>query len=202
MKQARGFTLVELMISLAIFALLVTMAYQSVNLLMDSNRRMQQPQAAFQQLQRAMILLERDFYQLSPRKQSNAFGNQIPALVLPENNGLGELLEFTRGGNPDVAWELRKEGQMRSTLQRVRYRLKDKVLQRETWNLVDHVETAEPVSIPVLNGVKQVKFSFQATQGESLKEELPEADKLPIAIQITLEHEQFGIIRRIFLLYR
>ncbi|OQX06678.1 MAG: hypothetical protein BWK73_30245 [Thiothrix lacustris] len=54
MKQARGFTLVELMISLAIFALLLTLSYQSVNLLLDAGRQVAEPQAELQQLHCAL----------------------------------------------------------------------------------------------------------------------------------------------------
>ncbi len=201
MKTQQGFTLVELMISIAIFALLVTMAYQSVNLLMDANQRIQAPQADFQALQRAMVILERDLQQLVNRKQTTGFGEQNAALSGNSESDMNTLLEFTRGGNPDIAWELRKEGQMRSTLQRVRYVLENKTLVRQSWNLVDHVDNDEPVSMPLLTQVKAIKFRFQAAKGEDFKDMPPTGEKLPVAIEISLEHERFGLIRRIFLIY-
>ena len=168
---------------------------------MDANQRIQTPQADFQELQRAMVTLERDFHQLAQRKQTTGFGEQASALTVPMDNDLSMLVEFTRGGNPDIAWELRKEGQMRSTLQRVRYVLDNKTLIRQNWNLVDHVDNNEPVAISLLTQVKSVKLRFQAAKGEDFKDTPPSGDKLPIAIEISLEHERFGLIRRIFLIY-
>lgn len=202
MRRSRGFTLVELMISLAIFALMVTLAYQSVDLLMDANRKVKEPQMAFQQLQRAVMFVERDMHQLVPRKRNNGYGQQEAALYRPKDEGVGVLLAFTRGGNPDVAWELRASGLMRSSLQRVRYVLDDGRLIRESWNLVDYAENTEPVSQVLLEGVKAVQFRFKPARDAEFRDDLPETgSKSPVAIEMTLEHEGFGNIKRIFLSY-
>lgn len=205
MKASRGFTLVELMISLAVFALLVTMAYQSVNLLIEANRRVAAPQTEFQQLQRAMVLLERDLHQLvllRPRNtgfsQDNA--KDKAAIMLPRNSGDGVLLEFTRGGNPDLAWQLRSEAFMRSTLQRVRYVYRDKQLLRETWNLIDRVESARPVSNVLFDGIEKAPvFRFMAKRGDRFRTNLPQQPDQLAAIEVVLNHERFGELRRIFI---
>ena len=200
MKHESGFTLVELMISLAIFALLVTLAYGSVNLLLDANRRVQEPQADFQQLQWAMVLLERDIHQVVLRKRNTGYNEQEPALLVSEDRGLGALLTFTRGGNPDMAWQLRNDaGQMRSTLQRVSYELEDKTLVRHSWDLVDYVDNTEPVTKKLLTQVEAVNLRFLATKGGEFQTTWSETEKLPVAIEVTIKHERFGELRRIFL---
>jgi general secretion pathway protein J len=202
MRRSSGFTLVELMISLAIFALMVTLAYQSVDVLMDANRRVKEPQEAFQQLQRALMFVERDMHQLVPRKRNNGYGQQEAAILRPKDDTAGVLLEFIRGGNPDVAWELRASGLMRSSLQRVRYVLEGNQLIRQSWNLVDYAENTEPVSLVLLDGVKSVQFRFKLARDADFTEDLPEGGaQLPVAIEMTLEHEVFGKITRIFLSY-
>ncbi len=200
MKRESGFTLVELMISLAIFALLVTLAYGSVNLLMDANRRVQEPQADFQQLQWAMALVERDLHQMVLRKRNTGYSEQEAALVVPEDTGLGVLLTFTRGGNPDMAWQLRDgSGQMRSTLQRVNYALENKTLVRHSWDLVDYVDNTEPVTTTLLTQIEAIKLRFLATKGGEFQTTWSETEKLPVAIEIIIKHERFGELRRIFL---
>lgn len=202
MKRLRGFTLVELMISLAIFALMVTMAYQSVNLLLDAGRQVEGPQAEFQQLQRAMVFMERDMHQLALLRPMNTGSGRAEdnSIVQPEDEGV--LLEFTRGGNPDVAWQLRASGQMRSTLQRVRYVMEDGKLLRQTWSLVDHVESEPPVSLVLLDGVEgEPRFRFKSGRGGEFADKLPKAKEKLVAVEFSLQHKRFGNIRRIFIAY-
>lgn len=200
MRLVRGFTLVELMISLAIFALLVTMAYGSVNLLLDANRRIQEPQADFQQLQWAMLLLERDVHQMVLRKRNAGYNDQEAALLVPEDS-MGALMTFTRGGNPDMGWQLRDggSGQMRSTLQRVSYALEDKKLVRRSWNLIDYADNAEAVSVDLFMQISAVKLRFLATKGGEFQDTWTETEKLPLAIEVSIKHERFGELKRIFL---
>lgn len=199
MKYSRGFTLLELMISLAIFAVLVTLSYSSVSLLMDANRRTEGRQADLQQLQRAMLFIERDLHQLVNRPANDGYGKMLPAFYQPDSNGV--LLEMTRGGNPDMAWQLRASGQMRSTLQRVRYVLDAGGLVRESWNIVDHADSQQPVSMVLLGGVKSVKLRFRGAKQEWQDSWDEKAKGLPKAVEVTLEHNDFGEIRRVFLIY-
>lgn len=199
MRCSRGFTLLELMIALAVFAVMVTLSYSSVTLLLDANRRTESRQAGLQQLQRAMLFLERDVHQVLDRRANEGYGKVSPALYMPDDNGV--LLELTRGGNPDMAWELRASGQMRSALQRVRYVLDGENLIRQSWNLVDHADSQQPVSMVLLDGVKSVKFRFWNERQEWQDGWDEEAKVLPKALEITLEHDDFGEVIRVFLLY-
>lgn len=202
-KQAAGFTLVELMIALAIFALMVTMAYQSVNLLLEAGRRVEEPQAEFQQLQRAMVFLERDMHQLALLRPMNAGAGQRDSnnsIVRPEETGV--LLEFTRGGNPDVAWQLRASGLMRSGLQRVRYVLEDGKLLRQTWNLVDHADNGQPVSLVLLEGIEgEPRLRFRSERGGDFVDTLPRERQKLVAVEFSLQHQRFGKLQRIFMIY-
>ncbi|MBU0655452.1 MAG: type II secretion system minor pseudopilin GspJ [Gammaproteobacteria bacterium] len=199
MRCSRGFTLLELMIALAVFAVMVTLSYSSVTLLLDANRRTESRQAGLQQLQRAMLFLERDVHQVLDRRANEGYGKVSPALYVPDDNGA--LLELTRGGNPDMAWQLRASGQMRSALQRVRYVLDGENLIRQSWNLVDHADSQQPVSMALLDGVKSVKFRFGNEKQEWQDGWDEEAKVLPKTLEITLEHTDFGGIKRVFLIY-
>lgn len=207
MRRNDGFTLVELMISLAIFSLMITLAYQSVNVLLDAGRQVEQPQAELQQLQRAMAFIERDMRQLALlRPKQEAFQSigvpPKPSNSIVQPDELGVLLEFTRAGNPDVAWQLRAAGQMRSSLQRVRYVVEDGTLLRQTWNLVDRVEQATPVSLILLTGVEgEPRLRFQAGRGGEFTDVLPKDRATLTAVEFSLRHKRFGVLRRIFIAY-
>lgn len=210
MRQAgarnQGFSLVELMIALAIFALLVTLAYQSVNLLLDAGRRVEAPQRELQELQRAMVIMERDFHQLAllrPANSGNPFSaGQAASNSIQQPEAEGVLLEFTRGGNPDVAWQARDSALRRSTLQRVRYVWEDGRLLRQTWNLVDHVETAAPVSHVLLAGLSAApQLRFKQERGGSFVAALPRERQQLVAIELNLQHERLGKLQRIFMVY-
>lgn len=201
MKRHSGFTLVELMIALTILALMMTLAYQSVSMLLEASRQVAGPQAELQQLQRALLLVERDLQQMVPRKRNNGYGEQEPA-ILQSSNGNNGLLEFTRGGNPDLAWQLRASGQMRSNLQRVRYVLEENRLLRQNWDMVDYATPAEPVSQVLLENVKTARFRFKLQKGQKFTDSLKDSGgKLPVAIEFELDHERFGKIRRLFVIY-
>lgn len=202
MKRAHGFTLVELMISLAIFSLMITLAYQSVDTLLEAGREVEGPQAEWQQLQRALVFVERDMHQLALLRPMNTTVEQRESNSIIQPDTLGVLLEFTRGGNPDVAWQLRASGQMRSGLQRVRYVVEDGKLLRQTWNLVDHVEAEEPVSLVLLDGVEgEPRFRFMAARGGEFKDDLPKERATLVAVEFSLKHKRFGSIRRVFTVY-
>ena len=195
LKQQTGFSLVELLIALAILAILIGVTFQSVQLLIESDRNMKEQQAALQNLQRAFMYMERDLRQIMPRPVNNGFAQQ--AAITQADNA---LIEFTKGGNPDLGWELRKTGQMRSSLQRVLYKLDGKALIRSSWSLVDHPSLDKPVSEALMTEVKALKIEFKQAGSDDWNAE-PSSTELPQAIAINLEHEVFGEIRRIFPVY-
>ena len=195
MKQSAGFSLVELLIALAILAILMGVTFQSVQLLIESDRNMKEQLSALQNIQRAFMYIERDLRQIVPRPVNDGFA-QLAAIAQADN----ALIEFTKGGNPDLGWQLRKTGQMRSSLQRVLYKLDGKNLVRSTWGLVDHPSQDKPVSEVLMTQVKAFKIEFKQAGADNWNAD-PSSTELPQAIAISLEHEVFGEIRRVFPVY-
>ncbi len=71
-QHQRGFTLLEIMIALTIFAVISTLAWQILDGAMRTSNATDRNAAKLNQIQRAWSLLERDFFQLQARYSSNA----------------------------------------------------------------------------------------------------------------------------------
>lgn len=199
---SRGFTLMELLVALFVFAILAGFSFRAVTALTASENDVKEQMGALSELQRAVLFWERDIRQIVDRPVQQGFDLSKDTVAIPEESG--SIIEFTRGGNPDYL------EQVRSSLQRVRYELGDDgVFLRKSWNIVDHVDDAAPVEMPLLTNVEAVSVSFldNGAWGEALadpgvdEQGQPRKKALPAAIAIELTHERFGEIRRVIPLY-
>src|SRR5687768_7995833 len=116
-QQAHGFTLIEVLIAVAVFGLMATMAYSGLNTSINISRAAEQRNTKLHRLQMALTLMQRDLTQISLKESRDEFGDVQPALL---SDTKGErLLEFSRSGWRNPA------NQIRGTLQRVGYALEE-----------------------------------------------------------------------------
>ena len=193
MKQ-RGFTLLELLIALAVFAILSVMAYRGLAAVGEARARVEAQAEALAALQLALGLLERDLEQAVGRPVRDAYGETAPAF---EGSALGpQLMALTRAGWRNPA------GAPRSDLQRVAYRYRDETLIRAHWRVLDQAQDSAALERPLLAGVNAVDLRFldQRLQWQSAWP--PEAGgdpaRLPRAVEITLDVDGIGEVRRLF----
>lgn len=134
--SGRGFTLLEMLIALTVFAVLGLMSTQLVGQMSDIGANTRRVGDELVALQRAADILRRDIQQLAHRPVRDAMGDGGAAVAI--NHG-GALLELTRRGwaNP--------LGERRSELQRVAYALRPEGLVRTFWPVLDRAEDTEPV---------------------------------------------------------
>lgn len=200
MIRARGFTLLEMLVAVAIFAILAALAFGGWIAVMQQYDATHAMQARLQEIRRAVTLLERDLFQIENRPIREAFqGDVLPAL----RGGVNDLLpiEFTRGGwrNPARV--------VRSSLQRIAWQWEDGTLYRLHWQVLDQAQDSEPVRLEVLSEVEEFALRFLDANGawheqwppiDSLSPSaLPGEEKLPIAIEFVIELEDAGRIRRL-----
>jgi general secretion pathway protein J len=112
-------------------------------------------------------------------------------------NDTPEFLHLSRNGWRNPA------GHDRSHLQRISYRLEDGQLMRQSWRVLDRAQDSVPVVTFLLDGIQQASVRLLDQQDRwhnewtvSLDNKKPKP--LPKAIEITLDIEKMGEIRRIF----
>lgn len=152
-EQQRAFTLVELLLALALSAIIATLAYAGVSSGINASEAMERETRTIVDLQRAFNLLEEDLIQVRLRAVNHGVGYREAAL----RGGVGEdvLMELTRGG---LANPLR---QQRSELLRVRYVLRGQQLWRQHWFNLDRLNAvAEPQEVMLLDDVRAVHVRF------------------------------------------
>lgn len=157
--RALGFTLIEVLVALAIFGVLSLLAYQALASSMTNADILEDRMDRLQDIQQAMRLLGRDIVQAAPRPVRDPLDDHLrPAFQVAAG---GEFaFEVTHAGWPNPA------GLKRSTLQRTAYRLQDGILSRLYWTVLDPTINAEPLVIDLLEEVDAITFRFYFGNGE------------------------------------
>lgn len=203
--RARGLTLIELLIAVAVFAVLSALAYGGLNNVLLTTTRTQAEADKLMVLQMAMRYLQRDVDQILNRPIRDQYGDERPPLVSAEHRDEEPLISFTRAG-----WTNPAE-QLRSTLQRVAYDYdeKEEEFVRVTWNALDGATEENALTTTLLESVTELEFRFMDEQGNwqtswppLQQQPQPGSDvaTLPKALEVTLTTEAWGEIRRMLLL--
>ncbi|MGF6694727.1 general secretion pathway protein J [Metapseudomonas resinovorans] len=197
MKRAAGFTLLELLIAIAIFALLAMGTWRMLGAVIDSDEATRAQEQQLRELVRAISAFERDLRQVISRPIRDAYGEPRAAL-LGERQGDNDSLEMTRAG-----WRNPTGGQ-RSRLQRVSWQLSGERLERRYWTVLDQAQDSLPQVQNALDGVTAMKLRYMDDSGD-WQESWPPAglsederlDRLPRALELTLQHRRYGQLRRV-----
>ncbi len=196
-RSQTGFTLVEILVAMAIFALIAVGSVTMLSAVTTQNELSDERMRALQDMQRAMLIIERDFLQMVPRK-TRVDGEVSDTLVFAEKFAFESdsgSIGFVRSGWHNPQLTLR-----RSTMQSVAYRTQDKKLERLYSTYVDNAIGFEPKVRTLLEGIDSISFEF-LKKFDSKKFEWKEAEsveELPIAVAIIIESEAYGEIRREF----
>jgi len=195
-RRSAGFTLIELLVAMAIFAVVAVMAYSGLDIVMKARKQGDAHAVKLAALQTSFAILERDIEQAVNRSIRDSFGDDQPAMI-----GDDESLEFTRTGRRNPG------GFSRSHLHRIAYGIEDEQLMRASWQMLDRAQDSEAASGPLFDEVESITFSYLddqlAWQSEWPVRNLTpsnnsSAPELPRAIELTIESEQWGEIRRVF----
>jgi general secretion pathway protein J len=194
-SRTRGFTLIEVVIAMAIFAILAALSYAGLQSVIDSKTHTEAGLQRLQAVQMSMLSLSNDLQQIAPRDAQDALGGKLDKLSTQSSE---YLVEFTRSG-----WRNPAESP-RSSLQRVAYKLDEDQLVRIYWSHVDRADEELRVERVLIDNIKSLQLRFLNDQQE-WSEDWPEAavlasgsnSPLPLAIEATLDTHDWGEITRL-----
>ena len=196
-SSSSGFTLLELLVAVAIFALLGVGSYRLLATTIATRDMAHNHDAELMQLQKALTTLNRDLSQAIGRSVRNEYGDPVAAMVIKNNT-----FAVTRTGWPNPMQ------QARSQLQRVHYELNSKgELIRLSWQQLDRERGSKPQQSVLLKQVETIQIKAYSVSG-ALVQEWPNTqnqasnaallDELPRAIEIMITVKPWGEIRRYF----
>jgi general secretion pathway protein J len=190
----KGFTLLEVLIAIAIFSLISLSSFTIFDTVLSSSESAKNRSERQNELQRAFIILERDILQIARR--STRLNGEAPLEGFLQTSGNTfvsdeQALAFVRHGwtNPGLLLP-------RSDMQAVAYRLVDATLERLHFNFVDAVVGEEPKIRPLISDVSTLKFEYY---NEDKWQKTWSEKSLPLAIAIEIDTKDYGVIRRQFL---
>lgn len=198
-RPARGVTLLELLVALAVFTVIGVAAYTALFAVLDAREVTERQSQRLAAVQYTIGRLADDLRQTVGRGiQASQPAARQPVTTEPRIPG---ALAVTRGGLPNPA------GLQRSTLARVVWRLRDDRLLRIVREHLGGRLAGKPTIRLMLDQVERFELRFLDANGEwrdrwpPLNETAAAAD-LPRAIEVTLELADWGTLTRLFALSR
>ena len=195
MKSQRGFTLIEILIALVIFAIAGIMAAMSLHTMIRAHTKLKKTDHALTQLEMTMTLMRRDFSQVINRPVTDSNGVQQPAFLAP---GVGEI-ELTRTGVMNPLQVSRQ-----SNMQRVGYVLENGALKRLTWGALDEPPQMRAEREVLLDDVDSLQWQFVESNGKTTSV-CPSTDvltqlvaPLPIAVLVVMQLKNSGVVQGVF----
>jgi len=196
---ARGFTLLELLVALAVFSIMAIAAYSGLRNVLYTRAAVEEQNRRLAAVQLAVYRLEQDIEQAAPRGIRDEYGEPQGALLGGKLTDDRLILTRTGWDNP--------LGQPRANLQRVAYRLRDGRLWRLHWLVLDRGGLNEPRETLLLDRVRDFKARFldqddwrddwPPSASSSDDDRKPDPDRLPRAVEISLTLEDWGEITRL-----
>ena len=195
--NCRGFTLVEVLIAIAIFAILSVMAYGGLDTVIKNREHTEQELDRLKQLQMTMVKLQRDIEQTIARDGTDELGGVLYKMASSPDTSI--VIELTRNGWSNFA-KLK-----RSHLQRVAYKFEDNNLVRMSWPFVDRAQDSQALETILIDNLDEVSVRFfdnnewidDWPRPETLASSSTEVG-LPAAVEVTLKMHDWGDIIRIF----
>lgn len=185
----RGFTLVEMLVAVAIFALASALAFGGLTALLRARADLDASNQRLGRLQFAVAMIERDVRSVAARHVRDEFG--APRLALQGETG---RVELTRSGYANSLQQARAE------LERVAYVLERGQLQRQRAVVLDRVSASAIVRDDLLDRVERIEFRYLDVEGrEHARWPPPQGSRgtMPRAVRVTLQLSDFGELVRL-----
>jgi general secretion pathway protein J len=195
MRQ-RGFTLVEVLVALTIFALMSVLAYRGMTAVMQTREHLTEDNRRWRDIALTLAQLEQDMNLVVDRPVRDSGDLPLPALVgNPQALGSHEAqLSFSRMG---MAWQ----SGVLADVQRHGYRLNNGTLEQLVWPVLDQAPRSEPAVHALLERVNRFELRYLDRAGNwQPRWPLPGVTTLPTALEVVLELDGGVVVTRVFAL--
>lgn len=185
----QGFTLIEVLLALAIVAVIALLGYRALSALSESETRLTAEAARWQTLDFFFARLESDLRQAMPRP-ARLGEARAPAWVGTADALGNGALEFSRAG-PEFTLEPGSAGQ------RLAYRFNNGTIEVLYWAGYDRPREAQPTAYPLVSDVARFRLSYLASSGTWAEVwPLPREADLPRAVKVELTLASGEVIER------
>lgn len=185
MTRARGFTLVELLVAVAVLAVVAALAWGGLAAVARSRALIEAEQQRLAALTRAFGRFEADLRAAVARPVRDGAGAESPAL-----RGEPALLEVTRGLPPSL---IETGG---ADLARVAWSLQSGSLQRAAWMVLDRPAGVAPLGEALVPDASRIEFRYLDAQGR-WQSRWADSVRLPLAVELRLGVADLGELRRV-----
>ncbi len=198
-----GFTLIEVLVAIAIFGVMSGVAYRALTSVLESRERLDGEHRKWRSLSIAFARLEQDIGAIRARPARDAGGVLQPPLIgvqVVRNPNEGQIM-FSRAGYTD-------EKGIPGAPTRVGYRARDGVLEYMTWAALDQAPRTEPNVSPLLQGVTDLRVRYLDARGQwndrwpsgsAINVAIDDAKAImPRALELELQLQSGERIRRVF----
>lgn len=193
-RAARGFTLVEALVAIAILALVALLAWRATAAMADGEARLAAESARWQQLDAVLARVEADLRASIPRRARHGTTIEAAWSLATEDAAGNALLIFTRAG-PDAVDEPGIGGQ------RIGYRWRDGRIETLYWPQIDNAAATMPSTYALIGGVTRFRVeALTADNRWSDRWPFPGATDMPRGVRVELALADGGTIERWFAL--
>ena len=196
-RRNAGFTLLELLVALSIFAAVWVMALSGWYSVTRTDRWVAESAEQLRHLQWSLLMLTRDISTAATRSVRDEYGDSRPALHADSRSGSSAVLELTI-----ASWQ-NPAGLKRSNLQRVSWGVSDGLLLRTGWPVLDRAQDSPPYQAVMADRIRSLGLRFLDADDKWHKNWPPEAESdtdfssMPRAVEIVLDVEGVGEVRRL-----
>ncbi|MDX2347037.1 MAG: type II secretion system minor pseudopilin GspJ [Legionella sp.] len=183
MRNSHGYTLIEVVIALAIFAILGTLSVGVLSRAFDTKARLATQIEPLNHIQLAIARITQNAAQIVARPVLNQDIKKTPAFV-----GNTHSIEFTRGGFISTP-----------TLKRMALSCEDGNLIQSTWLTLDKFDETPPQQQILLSQLTQCYFTL-LSQDKTWSDTWGENNTLPAAFKLHLNIKSLGEITPVFII--
>lgn len=197
-KDVKGFTLIEVLVSITIIALVSALSFQAFDMADKASDVTQRKLKEIQRLDRFWLSLEMDLKNALGYATVNPYGDSYPAMQVDKSEDY--WLMFLRGGKANPMYFPRTE------ITRVAYRFEEDTLWRDSWVDPYNPDPNNAFEQKMLEGVKEVIAEVLPPQSRTIDRNawidrwppIEQPQLLPVAIKVTIILTDEREIERLF----